>query len=73
MTATAYNQFVVEVPMGRDSSFLRDLTKRMGWTIKRVPSHHRPSSQLLKAMDEVRRGELFDAADAADVIRKCLE
>lgn len=73
MTATTYNRFVVEVPMGRDSSFLKDLTKRMGWTIKRVPSYQHPSDQLLKAMDEVRRGDLLDATDATDVIRKCLE
>lgn len=73
MAAIAYNQFVLDVPAGRDTSFLRDLTKRMGWTIKRIPSHRRPNAQLLKAMDEVRQGTLIDAVDAADVIRKCLE
>jgi len=73
MATTAYNQFVVDVPMGRDTSFLKDLTKRMGWTIRRIPSRRCPSGQLLKAMEEVRRGDLIDAADAADVIKKCLE
>jgi len=73
MTTSAYNKFVVNVPTGRDTSFLKDLTKRMGWTIKRVPLRSRPSDQLLKAINEVRQGELIDAVDAADVIKKCLE
>lgn len=73
METTTYNQFVVNVPMGRDTSFLRTLTKRMGWTIRRVPSNRRPSAQLLKAIEEVHRGDLIDATDAADVIKKCLE
>lgn len=70
MEATTYNQFVVDVPMGRDVTFLKDLTKRMGWRIKRV-STPRPSKQLRKAMEEVRQGDVIDAADAADVIKKC--
>lgn len=72
MEATTYNQFMVDVPAGRDTSFLKDLTKRMGWKIKRV-SAPRPSKQLLQAMEEVRRGDLMDATDAADVIKQCLE
>lgn len=67
-----YNQFVVDVPIGSDTSFLKNLTKRMGWKIKRVSSH-RPSAQLRKAMNEVRQGDLIDATNAADVIRKCLD
>lgn len=72
MAAATYNQFVVNVPTGRDTSFLRDLTKRMGWNMKRVPAYS-PSKQLQKAMDEVNEGKLTDADNAADVIRKCLE
>lgn len=73
MSETSYNQFVVNVPSGRDTSFLKDLTKRMGWTIKRIPNKSRPSEQLLKAIDEVSQGKLIDASNAADVIRLCLE
>lgn len=72
MATVAYNQFVLNVPAGRDTSFLKDLTKRMGWSLKKVPTT-RPSRQLQKAIDEVHDGKLIDAIDAADVIRICLD
>jgi len=71
MGISAYNQFVSSVPAGRDTSFLKDLTKRMGWELKKVSSP-RPSRQLQKAIDEAHSGKLIEAKDAADVIKICL-
>lgn len=69
---TTYNHFVLDVPKGADTDFLRELTSRMGWGLRKL-TYEEPSARLKQAILEVQEGKLYDAENAADVIKKCLQ
>jgi len=50
-----------------DLSFLRALSKKMGWTMKR----HRKSG-IEKGLEDIRKGNVYHAKDAEDLIKQIL-
>ena len=50
-----------------DLSFLRTLSKKMGWTMKR----HRKSG-IEKGLEDIRKGNVYHAKDAEDLIKQIL-
>lgn len=50
-----------------DLGFLRALSKKMGWTLKR----HRKSG-IEKGLDDIRKGNVFHAKNSEDLIKQIL-
>lgn len=50
-----------------DLSFLRTISKKMGWTLKRVQK-----SGIEKGLEDIRKGNVFHAENSADLIQQIL-
>ena len=50
-----------------DLSFLRTLSKKMGWTLKR----HRKSG-IEKGLEDIRKGNIYHAKNSEDLIKQIL-
>lgn len=65
MQSTAVNESVsVNLPVS-DLSFLRTLSKKMGWTIKR-----KRKSGIEKGLEDVRKGKMYHAKNSEDLIKQ---
>ncbi|MBQ7056338.1 MAG: hypothetical protein IJM84_00140 [Bacteroidaceae bacterium] len=65
MQSTAVNESVsVNLPVS-DLSFLRTLSKKMGWTIKR-----KRKSGIEKGLEDVRKGKVYHAKNSEDLIKQ---
>lgn len=50
-----------------DLNFLRTLSKKMGWTMKRERK-----SGIEKGLEDIRKGNVFHAKDSADLVKQIL-
>lgn len=50
-----------------DMSLLRNLSKKMGWTIQR-----KRKSGIEKGLDDIRKGNVYHAKDSEDLIKQIL-
>ena len=50
-----------------DMSLLRSLSKKMGWTMKK-----KRKSGIEKGLDDIRKGNVFQAKDSSDLIKQIL-
>ncbi len=65
MQSTVVNESVsVNLPVS-DLSFLRTLSKKMGWTIKR-----KRKSGIEKGLEDVRKGKVYHAKNSEDLIKQ---
>ena len=65
MQSTAVNESVsVNLPVS-DLSFLRTLSKKMGWTIKR-----KSKIGIEKGLEDVRKGKVYHAKNSEDLIKQ---
>jgi len=62
-TAVSYN---IIVP-GRETRLFNSLAKKMGWKAKRVQV-----SGIEKGLDDIRKGNVYHAKDASDMIAQIL-
>lgn len=62
--ATAIEHISLEVP-SLEVSFLRTLSKKMGWTMRR-----QRKSGLQKALDDVKAGHVYEAKDVDDLMNQ---
>ena len=67
MEATTLSEDVTLSLPNTDLSFLRTLSKKMGWTMKR----HRKSG-IEKGLEDIRKGNVYHAKDAEDLIKQIL-
>ena len=63
--ATAEN-VTISLPYA-DLTFLRSLSKKMGWTIKR-----NRKSGIEKGLEDIRKGRVYHAKDSKDLIKLIL-
>lgn len=57
---------VLTIP-NSDLSFLRALTKKMGWTMKR-----RRKTGIEKGLEDIRKGHVYSAKDSEDLFKQIL-
>ena len=50
-----------------DLSFLRTISKKMGWSLKR-----QRKSGIVKGLEDVRKGNVFHAKNSEDLIKQIL-
>ena len=67
MEATTLSEDVTLSLPNTDLSFLRTLSKKMGWTMKR----HRKSG-IEKGLEDIRKGNVYHAKNAEDLIKQIL-
>ncbi|MBO4250626.1 MAG: hypothetical protein J5884_05145 [Paludibacteraceae bacterium] len=67
VAAIPQKQIYLSIPQS-DYSFVRSLSRKMGWTI-----HRRRKSGLDLAMEDIAAGRIFEAKDGADLINQCLQ
>ena len=65
-TTGNYQQVHVSLP-DSDLSFLRALSKKMGWEMKRERK-----SGIEKGLEDIRKGNVFHAKDSKDLIAQIL-
>lgn len=51
-----------------DMSLLRNLSKKMGWTI-----HRRRKSGIERGLEDIRNGNVFHAKNSEDLIKQILD
>ncbi len=62
MTSTSMERITLEIP-SFEVSFLRTLSKKMGWTMKR----HRKSG-IQQALEDVKKGRVYKAESVEDLM-----
>ena len=67
MQAISVNESVQLTLPNADLSFLRTLSKKMGWTLKL-----QRKSGIDQGLDDIRRGNVFHAKDSADLVKQIL-
>lgn len=65
-TAGISESVMISLPQG-DMSLLRNLSKKMGWTIQR-----KRKSGIEKGLDDIRKGNVYHAKDSEDLIKQIL-
>lgn len=65
-TLTATENVQLSLPCA-DMSFLRTISRKMGWTLKA-----QRKSGIEKGLDDIRRGNVYHAKDSADLIKQIL-
>lgn len=65
-TAGISESVTISLPQG-DLSLLRNLSKKMGWTIQR-----KRKSGIEKGLDDIRKGNVYHAKDSEDLIKQIL-
>ena len=69
MEAATIPQRLVQLSIPQsDYRFVRSLSQKMGWTIRR-----KRKSGLELAMEDIAAGRIYHAKDAADLIQQCLQ
>ena len=63
-TAGISESVTISLPQG-DLSLLRNLSKKMGWTIQR-----KRKSGIEKGLDDIRKGNVYHAKDSEDLIKQ---
>ena len=67
MQTIVNNEYVQLTLPNADLSFLRTISKKMGWTLKL-----RRKSGIEKGLDDIRCGKVYHAKDSADLIEQIL-
>lgn len=67
MATVAVSEDVTLYLPNTDLSFLRTLSKKMGWTLKR----HR-KSRIEKGLEDIRKGNIYHAKNSEDLIKQIL-
>ena len=62
MTTAVKEQIILEIP-SLDAAFLRTLSKKMGWTMKR-----QRKSGLQRALEDVEAGRVYEAKSVEDLM-----
>mgnify|MGYP007013898500 CR=1 FL=1 len=65
-TVTANESVQLTLPYA-DMSFLRTISKKMGWSLK-----IQRKSGIEKGLDDIRKGNVFHAKDSADLVKQIL-
>ena len=65
-TTVLFENVSLTVP-DKDISFLRSLAKKMGWTMKR-----QRKSGIEKALEDIKKGNVFHAENSEDLINQIL-
>jgi hypothetical protein len=65
-TAGISESVTISLPQS-DMSLLRNLSKKMGWTIQR-----KRKSGIEKGLDDIRKGNVYHAKDSEDLIKQIL-
>ncbi len=65
-TTLTSEEIILTLP-NSDMGFLRTISKKMGWTLKR----HRKSG-IEKGLEDIRKGNVFHAKDSEDLIKQIL-
>lgn len=64
--ATTTENVILSLPCS-DMSLLRSLSKKMGWTI-----HRQRRSGIEKGLEDIRKGNVYHAKNAEDLIKQIL-
>ena len=67
METTLTSEDIILTIPNSDVSFLRAISKKMGWTLKR----HRKTG-IEKGLEDIRKGNVFHAKDSEDLIKQIL-
>ena len=67
MQAVATSENVMLSVPQADLSLLRNLSRKMGWTMRR-----QRKSGIEKGLDDIRRGNVYHAKDSEDLIKQIL-
>ncbi len=67
METTLTSEEIILTLPNSDMGFLRTISKKMGWTLKR----HRKSG-IEKGLEDIRKGNVFHAKDSEDLIKQIL-
>ena len=67
METTLTSEDIILTIPNSDMSFLRAISKKMGWTLKR----HRKTG-IEKGLEDIRKGNVFHAKDSEDLIKQIL-
>ena len=67
MQATVTNESVQLTLPYADLSFLRTISKKMGWSLK-----FQKKSGIEKGLDDIRKGNVFHTKDSDDLIKQIL-
>ena len=65
-TATSYQTLNLTLPHA-DVSFLRTLSKKMGWNVRAERK-----SGIEKGLDDIRNGKLYHAKNSEDLLKQIL-
>lgn len=66
-TTTSYQTLNLTLPHA-DVSFLRTLSKKMGWNVRAERK-----SGIEKGLDDIRRGKLYHAKNSEDLLKQILD
>ena len=74
MQTSVTNESVQLTLPNADLSFLRTISKKMGWSLKLQRKQTRPKvkSGIEKGLEDIRKGNVFHAKDSDDLIKQIL-